>query len=378
MGAPPRTSNVPNVEGSEDALDAPLLDVVHEPRSPRSRGERTVSALLPNGRTAWLTIDPSIAPVEEINRVATALQRIDARHALNIGAESDAITNLARKVAKDMDRVAAARVAGDKKLRRKLAAGDAKLRKQASVAIAKDRALTRKEWKDMHTQVRRMRRRSVWDHVVVASAVPLFATFGQRGKPFGINNITLFLSLLVWLVGDEINDLISGPPREQGAGPFRDLDIWSYLAPVGNVLTGWWLLDSTQRDRFVTGTEENFLVVQPPLFVLASASSSQRRVKSTYIAQIDLTTRMASGHVDDFRTYTNVPAVATITTATLRPELQGDAFTIESLTARVDMGILTITIVADVGPSRFGLTRRDHAFSTLAVAWLVDAKAPDT
>ena len=158
----------------------------------------------------------------------------------------------------------------------------------------------------------------------------------------------------------------------------RDLDIWSYLAPVGNVLTGWWLLDSTQRDRFVTGTEENFLVVQPPLFVLASASSSQRRVRSTYIAQVDLTTRIASGHIDDFRTYTNVPAVATIASASLRPELQGDAFTIENLSARVDAGILTITLVAVVGPSRFGLTKRDHAFSTLEVAWLVDTKAPNT
>ncbi len=376
MRAPPRTSNVPDVEGSEDALDAPRLDVVHEPRAPRSRGARTVSALLPNGRTAWLTLDPAIAPVDEVNRFATALQRIDARHVLNVRAESAAITKLARKTARDMDRLSVARAAGDEKLRKRLAAGDAKLRKRANTAIAKDRAATGKEWKAMHALVRRMRRRSVWDHIVVASAVPLFATFGRRGRPFSINNVTLFISLLVWLVGDEINDLLS-PPRER-AGAFRDLDIWSYLAPVGNVLTGWWLLDSTQRDRFVTGTEYNFILVQPPLFVLASASSARRRVKSTYVAQIDLGTRVASGHVDDFRTYANVPAVATIAEAKLRPELEGDEFTIASVTATVDAGILIITVVAEVGPSRFGLTRRDHAFATLAVAWMVDTQAPST
>jgi hypothetical protein len=375
MRMPPRTSNVPNVEGSEDALDAPRLDVVHEPRAPRSRGARTVSALLPNGRTAWLTIDPVIAPVDEVNRLATALQRIDARHALNARAESAAITSLARKTAKDMERVEAARVASEKKLRKRLASGDAKVRKQADVAIAKDRVATSKDWKAVHALVHRMRRRSVWDHIVVASAAPLFATFGQRGNPLAINNITLFISLLVWLVGDEINDVLSGPPRERGAGPFRELDIWSYLAPVGNVLTGWWLLDGTQRERFVTGREDDFVVFHPPLFALASAGT-RRRVKSTYVAQIDLATHVAAGHIDDFRSYSNVPAIATVTEATLRPELQGDAFTIQSVATHVDAGILTITVVALVGPSRFGLTARDHAFSTLAVAWAVDTKSP--
>ena len=74
----------------------------------------------------------------------------------------------------------------------------------------------------------------------------------SRVGPFGANNLTLTLSLLIWLVGDEIVDALFGS-EEASPYPLRDTDAWSYLAPIGNLLAGWWLLGDRQHERFITG-----------------------------------------------------------------------------------------------------------------------------
>jgi hypothetical protein len=99
---------------------------------------------------------------------------------------------------------------------------------------------------------RRMRRRDLWDKILIATSLPLFAAYGQRGNPFGVNNLTLLISLLIWLVGDEIADTLFRS-AEKSPYPLRDADIWSYIAPAGNLLAGWWLMDGQQHERFVVG-----------------------------------------------------------------------------------------------------------------------------
>lgn len=375
MGARSRNSNVPTVEDSESALGSPLLDVVLEPRTPRPRGVRTITATLPNGRTAWLHLDPAPVSVAEINRLVSALERADARHALALQSESDALARLSRATARDVQRLTEARVRGDLELRAQMAVGDARIAQKVRRGIRRDRAVVRKDWRHIQAVAQRIRRRSIWDHVVVASAVPLFAAYGQRGNPLGINNITLALSLGVWLVGDEIGDALSGRPSER-TGVVRELDLWSHLAPIGNVLTGWWLLRDSQQERFATGIADAFRPGRRDLFALAATSGSSTHIRSTYVAQIDLAAHVAADHIDDLRTFTKVPALATLVSATLRDELKSGAFRIRGISASVDAGILTITVVVYFGPSRFGVTSRDSIFSDLTVAWAVDTRAP--
>src|SRR5262249_14323104 len=113
--------------------------------------------------------------------------------------------------------------------------------------------------------VRRLGRRSLWDQIVIVSAFLLFAAYGQPGQPFGANNVTLALSLLIWLVGDEIVDLLFGP-EQASPYPLRDTDAWSYIAPAGSLLAGWWLLGDQQHERFVAGR----VVISPDSFTSAS------------------------------------------------------------------------------------------------------------
>ena len=61
---------------------------------------------------------------------------------------------------------------------------------------------------------RRLRTRSTWDSILLASSLPLFAAYGERARPFGPHNLTLLLSQLVWLCGDELVDAIFGAEHE--------------------------------------------------------------------------------------------------------------------------------------------------------------------
>jgi hypothetical protein len=415
MGARTRESNVPAIEDSASAHGSTLPDTTVRPRKPRFRGSRTVTAMLPNGRTAWLHFQPAPVPISEVNRLASAVDDADARHTRALRSTSQAIAELSRTVSRDVANVTKARVEGAGSLTKRLAESDAKLEARVEAESRRQSGALEKDWRELQVLTRRLRRRSIWDHVVVASALPLFATYGRRGNPFAANNVTLALSLGVWLVGDEISDLIS-EGGDKRSGPSGELDLWSYLAPLGNLLTGWWLLDGTHRQRIVTGIASDFERPRPVLALVLPAREAARphlgavvidafreiveeirfsggdsgaprpggppdlarpQRTLTYVATVDLAAHIGQDHLAELVSFTNVPAIASLVSARLKPELSKATFSVRSIQAVVGGQFLHLTAVVEYRPTRPAPEPRETIFSDFSVAWAVDTKKPE-
>jgi hypothetical protein len=173
----------------------------------------------------------------------------------------------------------------------------------------------------------------IWNSVLLATSAPFFAAYGDRAKPFSQNNLILTGSLLGWLVVDEIIDAFAG-----NSGALKGLaSLWSYLAPIGNGATAFFLLDNKQHERFVSGVTE--IPVGAPGVVTVSLTDGL----------------IAKSAVDDFKKEKHA-VVATL----LDPA--SAAGTVNELRATVNDGNLTLII--------------DPGLTVAAkVAWIVDTKA---
>src|SRR5262249_19103467 len=143
---------------------------------------------------------------------------------------------------------------------------------------------------------------------------------------------------LIWLVGDEIVDFLFGS-EQASPYPLRDTDAWSYIAPAGNLLAGWWLLGDQQHERFVAGR----VVISPDSFTSASnkaASAGAPELIYRYEGRIGLSRIVAPEHFPDFQRFQDVPAVATITS--IHRTVAGAAARIGLPTANVHNGELRI------------------------------------
>jgi hypothetical protein len=371
-------SNVVIREGS--ASEASLRDVLSKPRVPRVRGTRAVTAMLPNGRITWLSIDPVPASAAQINHLRRAIERADVYHAAGLHDNAVAIRRLSKRVTTDLDRLGRRRYQRLGKLEARRLAGDEKNAQRFAVALERHKLAVRGKWADERAVVQRQARRQLWDSIVIASSAPLFAAYGQEGDPLAEHNLALTLSLGVWLLGDELSDLLAGPRPVRGTAA-RDLDLWSYVAPLGNMLTGWWLFAERQHQRFVTGIVDSFPeavsqaaavfneIVTEPVEVLVPVDGESRY---TYRAELDLAPSLAPGHVDDFRTFAPVPAVATLVTSAWDVALAQARWRMAEVTAEVELGILTITVTI-AGP---GFSLPVDVLLQPRVAWVVDTRDP--
>jgi len=337
-----------------------LREDVHRGAPPR--GARILTAILPNGRIVWLRVAIPLAPAASINHLAhlaenTAEWRHSAAHT-----QSDAIDRLARTVAADAERLNEARLDRARALRRRIVARYNKLDRRIAQAAGELRSRVEKQLTIERATVRRLRRRDLWDKIVIATSFPLFAAYGQPGRPFGANNVALALSLLVWLVGDEIVDTLFGS-EEASPYPLRDTDAWSYVAPIANLLAGWWLLHDLQHERFIAGLTAFKLEAAPGALVYQ------------YTAKVELAGHVAPEHLLDFKTFVGVPAVATL--GSIRLSVEGrnaNARIVGGLGANVDQGRLNLSFTVEVdappvAPSVLG---------ALDIAWLVDTAEPST
>lgn len=212
--------------------------------------------------------------------------------------------------------------------------------------------------------VNRLRRRDLWDKILIAASLPLFSAYGQRGKLLGSHNLTLSLSLLVWLVGDHLMDAVFGSRSSRSRYAVDDADAWSYLAPIGNVLAGWWLLGDRQHERFVSGvTTVKLEKVQP------GTSKAYR-----YVTHVDLEDRIAKDHVADFRHFANVPAVATVGAMRLSSEGKAIEPRIERLSARIDNGELRLRLTFRAVPQKSAPGPAPTALGEVDIAWIIDTQ----
>lgn len=397
---------------------------------PRVRGSKTITAMLPNGRTAWLRISPPPASAFEINRLRVAITSADRRVAARQRKASRAIAKLTKKLTASTKKIGRRQLAAQRKLEKRRIKGDAKLRKKLAVRSVRARlAHDRRKDKELLT-LKRLRRRQIWDQIVLTSSAPLFAAYGQRSEPFGEHNLVLTLSLAVWLLGDEITDTITRGRRRRG---LASMDAWSYIAPVGNVLTGWWLLNDRQHERFATGISDSapsvFSVVDPPDEMVGVGDPpgppgpddgggdggdgggdgppvdgptdivspdvnpggddpggddpddggevvvvDEVVPMATYafVVAVDLEPHVAEGHIDDLRGFSTVPAVAVLTNDEWTRAAAEAGFTVGNLSATVSGGVLTMSIEA-----RAPANLETSGLPAPRIAWMVDVKPND-
>jgi hypothetical protein len=337
-------------------------------RAPPLRGEHTFNAILPDGRIVWLGLHPPLAPTGDTRHLADLIDRAGERRAGAVHRQSRAVRALARALSQDARRLSRAQLGGDARIRRRLVAENARVDGRLSAGLDRHRsalvALTGRQ----QTFVRRMYRRDFWDQLVVVSALPLFAAFGQKGDPFAASNVALVLTLGVWLLGDDLTDLLSGSGR--GLPSYlRGTDIWSYVAPFANFLTGWLLLRDQQHERFLSGVADDFRVSGP-------VGAEPGPFLYTYRTQIDLAPLVAPGHVIDFITFSGVRAVAGLSRLELAKAAVAADPDVVGLSAAVASGVLTLTVIIAVQGAGQRLPDLRASPGSLQVAWLVDTREP--
>jgi hypothetical protein len=321
--------------------------------APPSVGVRRITAILPNGRTVRLAAAVPLAPASSVGDLAGLARRRSRQHDVSGARQRWAIRQLSHTVVAGAERVSLANVRRTAAIGRRLADRSRRLDMRLTKASAEMRERVQRQIAFEVESVRRLHRRNLWDNIVVASSFPLFAAFGEQGRPFSTTNLALTLSLLVWLVGDDVVRRIFGSEeKEKSPYPWRETDIWSYLAPIGNVLTAWWLFGDRQNARFITGVTT---------MKIAAAGSG---LQTFAVAEkVDLVSRVALDDRDDFKAVKDVPVVATV--GATRLEVAGAA---RSVSAWVHGGALylDVMVVTDApvtGPGALG---------EIDIAWIVD------
>ena len=339
-----------------------------EHRGAPPRGARQLTAILPNGRTVWLEVGVPLAPAAAVEGLARVAAAAGERRALASAGQREAIDRLAATLAADIDRVEQARLERVDALRRTMLAADLKLDRRLARARDELHARIDKQLKIDRENIRRLRRRDLWDTILIATSLPLYAAYGQPGELFGVNNLTLLLSSLIFLAGDEVVEAVFGGDQGSSDYALQDADVWSYLAPFANVAAAWWLLSDQQHERFITGVTRLELEG-------VHAHATHRRTMYHYRANVDLRRRVALDYVADFESYADVPVVATIGSLVWTPAGAQLHARVERLTAHVDEGVLKLEFY--VIPAR-GWKRRPYPteLGHVDVAWMVDTRQP--
>jgi len=317
-------------------------------------GARQVTAILPSGRTVWLRVDAPLAPAASANHIALLAEREIDRRRADIASHARATDRLSAAVAASTERLERARLLGARALRRRMVSGDNRLDARLAKVREEFRSRLDNQLKLDRENLRRLRRRGLWDAILLATSLPLFAAYGERRSPFGTNNLTLVLLLLIWLVGDEVVEAVFGSGSGKSAYAIPDADAWSYLAPIGNILAAWWLLSDRQHERFVTGV-----------------TTIKLNGRERHQVAVSLRDQIGTDYFEDFKTFAGVPAVASI--GAIRLSNEGSAVNprIDAPRARVREGELTLSfrIVPGSGslPSNLG---------EVDIAWMVDTDKP--
>jgi hypothetical protein len=361
-------SSEPPVEDPVNEAVERIIEALPQPGASRVQGNRTVTATLPNGRVAWLSLRPTIVSVAEANAVARKAEYAAARQAAAARSTAGAIDRLKHTFRYDWRQLARGRVSADRDLLRRIGKHEARLDKAFAEARTKGRAELREDGNQLRRAIDKLRRRRVWEMLVLVSAAPLFAAYGSRGDPFAVNNFTLAITLLVWLVGEEFSDWLTGEKTIEG-GVLADVDVWAYVAPFANLLAGWWLLNESQHERFLTGLAGSFRVRTESLPDTPGSIE-------VHVREIDVASLVAPDYQAEFASFSNVRATATIASFTADPLFE-DEMTIGPVTATVNTGNLRIEVVVTFPktPLTSGGTRA-IVLTDLEVAWMIDTREP--
>jgi hypothetical protein len=326
--------------------------------------------MLPNGRALWLDMSPAPISAPEVDRLAVSISQANAGRTRALGSNIEATRRLRWAIKRDVAKLSRMALRQDRKLRRQLSASAEELGRRIDTRLMdvgrRAKAVHDKQLALIQSHGRRM----VFERLTLVSGLPLMATYGRSGDPLAGDNLAISLALFVWLLGPDLIDFLVGK-SSAGPGGIRGADVWSYVAPLANLLAGWWLLNGYQHERFVTGTTDL------RDFALFSELTSGGGQLDLYLARIDLSPRIAPEHLADFQRFTDVPALATIQSISFAHAAPNNA--IELSTAEVKQGFLWLSVRAS-GPSTApgppGPANLPPLLSQLQVAWAVDTRRP--
>jgi hypothetical protein len=208
-----------------------------------------VTAVLPNGRRSRMRIIPTLAPIKEVNRLRSVVMVNERRQAIATSRNSRAIKQLAVTQAAAVKRLTASQVKSDKDLGKRIVEGHNRLDARITKELGNGAGTTGKHGKRMMMLLRRQRQRSIMNSVTIASSLPFWVAYGKQDDPFARDNLILAGSLIGWLIGDELIDQFSGKSSLAQTGATW----WSWLAPIGNGATVYFLLKDRQHERYIGG-----------------------------------------------------------------------------------------------------------------------------
>ena len=213
------------------------------------RGAFEVTATLPNGRKSRMRITPQLAAASEVNRLRQTIAINDRRQAAALKSNAQAIQRLKAAHLATVKKISAEFLKSDKELRQRLVQGDNRLDKRITKELGGGTAGQGKHGKRMMQLLKRQRQRSLLNTATLALAMPMYAAYGDRQDPLGYNNKVLTASLGGWLLADELVDMVGSKSSLVKGGA----NLWSWIAPVGNVATAAFFLKDRQHERFVSG-----------------------------------------------------------------------------------------------------------------------------
>jgi len=298
------------------------------------QGAGVVTAVLPNGRRSRMRIIPTLAPVREVNRLRSVLLANERRQAMATSRNSRAIRALAVTQASAVRRMTTSQLKSDKDLGKRIVEGHNRLDARITKELGSGPG-TGAHGRRMMAMLRRQRQRSIMNSVTIASSLPFWAAYGKKDDPFATDNLILGGSLLGWLVGDELIDQFSGKSGVAKTGA----NWWSWLAPIGNGATVYFLLKDKQHKRFVGGFTNKTLV----------AADTERR--------IPLDDVIGEDSFDDFKK-------------------EDHAATVMMITAPAAATVITSASVNREG--QLVVTLAGVAAGEIKVAWIVDTETAET
>jgi len=228
------------------------------PRISKARGTGYVTAILANGRRTKMMFKPTLATRTDVNRLTRQISVNNIKQAKAIQVQGKNIKLLKSAQGTAVKSLTAQQLKSSKLLTKQITDGDKNLDKRITKLVSSQKKSGRRQDVKMLAQVRDQQRRSKWNSVLIASAIPLFAAYGDRAvgdsaNPLTKKNLIIAGSTAGWLFADDVIDrfLTRGSKKWRSAG-----NIWNIVAPVANWATVYYFMKDKQHQRIVTGVED--------------------------------------------------------------------------------------------------------------------------
>lgn len=306
------------------------------PRISKARGTGYVTAILPNGRRTKMMFRPALATATDVNRLTRQISANGVKQARAIRVQANNIKLLKSAQSSAVKSLTAQQLKSSKLLTKQITVGDKNLDKRITKLVSNQKKSGRKQDVKMLSHIRQQQKRSTWNVALAASAIPLFAAYGDRAggdnaDPLTKKNLFIAGSTTVFLFADDLVDrFLTRGKKWRGA-----YNIWNIAAIFANWGAVWWFMKDRQHERFVTGIST----------VRGNAENAPIPIPV--------------GKDHKFETFENPTVVAC---------LKSSSVEVHGVKAKVEQGNLLLTLTGNENLNQD---------STAEVAWQVDTLNPD-